>query len=191
MINIHQPKNSNKSTSVFLLGGFTLVETLVAISILLIAVVGPMSAISRSLIQMTIARDQMIAINLAQEGIEAVRQKRDSNVLEEITRTSPPPVDWMKNLNTGGYTIDTGFGAGPVLNGCGGACAPQPVPVDSVTGLYRQGAGTVATPFSRVVTIRHLGPGSYQRQIISKVTWVRGGKTWGVEVSEVLFEWAG
>ena len=63
--------------------GFTLLETLVAISILLIAVVGPMSIIGRSLPQSAYARDHAIAVNLAQEGIEAVRQKRDSNMLDK------------------------------------------------------------------------------------------------------------
>ena len=57
--------------------GFTLMETLVAISILLIAVVAPMSTIGGALSFIYIARDQMIAVNFAQEGIEVVRQKRD------------------------------------------------------------------------------------------------------------------
>ena len=57
--------------------GFTLVETLIAIAILLIAVVGPISLIGDALHKLYYAKDQMIAINLAQEGIEVVRQRRD------------------------------------------------------------------------------------------------------------------
>ena len=52
---------------------FTLVETLIAISIVTIAISGPMLSASRALIAANIARDQLTASYLAQEGIEYVR----------------------------------------------------------------------------------------------------------------------
>lgn len=189
-MNIRQQKNINRFASVRIHGGFTLVETLVAISILLIAVVGPMSAISRSLMQMSIARDQMIAINLAQEGIEAVRQKRDSNVLEFISGV--PGASWMKGLNPVGYEVDVGGPSGPLVNSCGGACDPQPVVIDTATGLYRQSFAGAPTQFSRVVKIDvGGGGGSFERKITSKVTWLRSGTVREVVISESLFDWTG
>lgn len=61
--------------------GFTLIETLVAVSLLVIAIAGPMSLAAQSLSSAFYARDQMTAFHLAQEAIEAVRFVRDSNML--------------------------------------------------------------------------------------------------------------
>lgn len=63
-------------------GGFTLIETLVAITFLSIAIVAPMSLVSQSLSTAYYARDQVTAFNLAQEGLETVRAIRDGNILE-------------------------------------------------------------------------------------------------------------
>lgn len=61
--------------------GMTLVETLVAVTILSVAIVAPMLLTMQSLAAAYHARDQVIASNLAQEAIEAVRSVRDGNIL--------------------------------------------------------------------------------------------------------------
>ncbi len=61
--------------------GFTLVETLVAITILLLAIGGPMFAVSQSLKSSYYARDQITAFYLAQDAIEYIRNLRDENAL--------------------------------------------------------------------------------------------------------------
>jgi len=63
--------------------GFTLVETLVAITILLIAIAGPLTIASKGLNGAYYARDQITAYYLAQEGIEYIRNVRDTNSLSE------------------------------------------------------------------------------------------------------------
>ena len=65
--------------------GLTLVETLVAISILTIAVVGPLGIIAQALHTSYYTRDQMTAYYLAQEAIEYVRNIRDNQSIV-ITR---------------------------------------------------------------------------------------------------------
>ena len=95
-------KNSQQQNKGFLTSrgrGFTLIETLVAITILLVAIVGPMSAIGTSLSQMSISRDQIIAINLAQEGIEAIRQERDSKMIDQLLGGSTDPLHWLPPAN--------------------------------------------------------------------------------------------
>ena len=62
--------------------GFTLIETMVAISILMVAIVAPMSLAAQSLSAAYYARDQITAFYLAQEGIEVVRSVRDTNILK-------------------------------------------------------------------------------------------------------------
>lgn len=61
--------------------GFTLVETLVAISILLLAIIGPMTIAQRGIQSSYFATEQVTAVFLAQEAIEAVRQLRDEQGL--------------------------------------------------------------------------------------------------------------
>lgn len=71
----------------------TLVETLVAISILVVAVLGPLVIVSQALRTSFFARDQLTAYYLAQETIEHIRNMRDEN---SLTRTNAS--DWLKNI---------------------------------------------------------------------------------------------
>lgn len=61
--------------------GFTLIETLVAISLLMVALVAPMTLAAQSLTAAYYARNQVTAFYLAQEGIEIVRAVRDANII--------------------------------------------------------------------------------------------------------------
>lgn len=61
--------------------GFSMVETLVAITILLFALVGPMTIAADGLQSTFFAREQTTAFYLAQEAIEFVQYERDSAVL--------------------------------------------------------------------------------------------------------------
>lgn len=150
--------------------GFTLLETLVAISILLIAVVGPMSIIGRSLPQSAYARDHAIAVNLAQEGIEAMRQKRDSNMLNDWNGTTTA---WDSGIVTNNYyAVDPR--ALSMLLSCGGVlCNLTTLTIrqDAATGLYYQssaGGGTV-TKFQRYIVVTSNVP--EEKRIDSYVTW--------------------
>ncbi len=57
--------------------GFTLVETLVAIFILVVSITGPMAAAQNSLRASFLARDQVVAYYLAQESIEYIKNAKD------------------------------------------------------------------------------------------------------------------
>ena len=56
--------------------GFTIIETLVAIAILMIAVAGPLSIASKGLGSALYAKDQMTASYLAQETMEILKNRR-------------------------------------------------------------------------------------------------------------------
>ncbi len=59
--------------------GFTLIETFVAITILVITVLGPMSLLSRALQDSRFIKDQMTASFLAQEGVELAIDDRNGD----------------------------------------------------------------------------------------------------------------
>lgn len=60
--------------------GFTLVETLVAVTVLMIAIAGPLVVASKGLRSSLAAKDQMIASYLAQETMEVIKNIKDNNV---------------------------------------------------------------------------------------------------------------
>ena len=166
--------NKDKKSS-----GFTLIEVLVAIAILLIAVVGPMSLVGGSLSQISTARDQVIAVNLAQEGIEVVRQKRDSNMLAKWNVGTGA---WSDGLNAGNYIVDA-----PTLTIT--SSASQPIYQDT-TGWYHQYSSTptsgTQTKFSRVVNITDIS--TTEKKITSTVTWsTSDGSAKTISVSESIF----
>ena len=72
MIKLNQKKN---------IKGFTLLEALVAISILMVAVVAPITIAQKGLSSASYSKNQMIASYLAQDAIEYIKNKRDINII--------------------------------------------------------------------------------------------------------------
>lgn len=168
-----QMSKVNRSTS----KGFTLVEALIAIAILITAVVGPISLIGDATHRLYYSRDRLIALNLAQEGIEVVRQKRDSNMLGGVA--------WDLGISADYYTISA-TSSTPIVP-TGGLTTPQTVFMDSY-GFYTQNGGTV-TQFKRIVNTTG-GGATPELKASSTVTWTTGGQAGTVTVSEYLFKWA-
>ncbi len=81
--------------------GFTLIETMIAVTILTLAMAGPLFTASRSIIAAQTARDQLTASYLAQEGIEYVRMMRDNQYLDayRTLSTDVAGVAWDNFLN--------------------------------------------------------------------------------------------
>jgi Tfp pilus assembly protein PilV len=102
-------KYSRLSTRGFRLStssGFTLVETLVAITILMIAIAGPLTVAEKSLSASIYARDQLMASYLAQDGMEYMRNIVDNNELNIGANSSLDIGDyWIKS---GGIDLETG-----------------------------------------------------------------------------------
>lgn len=59
--------------------GFTLIEALVAVSILMVAVAAPITIAQKGLSSAVYAKDQMIAAYLAQDAIEYIKNQRDTH----------------------------------------------------------------------------------------------------------------
>lgn len=107
--------------------GLTLIETLVAVSLLAVAIMAPMSLTTQSLSSAYYARDQMTAFHLAQEAIESVRAVRDENILAN----NP---DLLATIPSGGvpFIIDTRDNEMTICDqGVPAQCPFMRVPVDS------------------------------------------------------------
>ncbi len=103
MFKVYRQKDNVKFQSEFIrtpyrrCSGFTLVESLVAITVLTVAIAAPLTLASQSLSSAYTARDQVIAFNLAQDAIETVRAQRDNNILDILKNGAT--ISWLNNLD--------------------------------------------------------------------------------------------
>jgi len=104
------------------LKGFTIVEMLVAVTILTIAIGAPLYLATQGVALSIDSKHRLTAIFLAEEAIEYIKHKRDTNVLEmleNVANGQPPqvggekwdnyinsPSDCVVNVSTDGCTID-------------------------------------------------------------------------------------
>ena len=152
--------------------GMTLIETLVAISILSVAIVAPMSLTMQSLSAAYYARDQITAFNLAQEAIESVRSVRDGNILSIALNASPTCAsDGLSMHLLCGIPIDRDFMIDTRDNHItpcdqDGTSACDSLQTDG--DLYGYEAGWTDTLFTRTVRVTYVGVGNDEINI--KVT---------------------
>lgn len=166
--------------------GFTFVETLVAISILLLAVAAPLTLGSQGLTASRIARDQVTATLLAQETIEYARYLRDTNTLNGGT--------WLEGLD---QCIDTPC-AVDVPNGgvidemvCERDESSCPMlTFNTETGFYGladAGGNVQPTKYRRSFTIELTE--NVEAHLIAKVAWKDGLTERSVTVEDYIYDW--
>ncbi|MSU74747.1 hypothetical protein EXS57_03150 [Candidatus Kaiserbacteria bacterium] len=204
------PKSRDTSAS---LTGFTLIETMVAVTILTFAMAGPLFTASRSIIAAQTARDQLTAAYLAQEGIEYIRMMRDNAYLETYHEGG-------SNISSEAWGIflsDQFFGKCRVEDHSSKICTLDSIvensPLDSCLSnncepLYLVGcstgseglvctppnrytqrnlSGTVQSPFTR--TIQGIPISENEEKIVSTVSWTFHNIPYSVTVSDHLTAW--
>lgn len=142
-----------------LYGGFSLLETTIAIAILVSAIVGPMALSSQSIRSASVARNTIIASNLAQEGIELVKNIRFSNRIKNRP--------WMQRLgpcnSTNGCFIDAkDLDVGECSLNC------TPFKFDNSLNLYNYDSGNDSI-FRRIIKISNITGDEIKVQ--SSVKW--------------------
>lgn len=135
-----QTISNNKYTIRNSASGFTLIEALISIALLLIVIVGPMSIASRGMQNSFYAGDQTTAIFLAQEAIEHIQSLRDDNALANVEDYNTQGNDkdgdtW--NWYTSGPTGGTGWANCKNANGCD-------IEIDSGPGYDYKNCGTIS-----------------------------------------------
>jgi len=157
--------------------GFTLLETLAAVSVLTMAVTGPLSLAYFSIRSASVSQNQFTAFFLAQEAIEYVKNKRDINAILET--------DWlsgMTNCRSGnGCVVDV---PNNNIQTCSSIC-PK-LKYNAASGFYNQQTGT-DTIFTRKISFEQLS--SYEEKISVIISWQDriGAKSFTLE--ENIFNW--
>ncbi len=178
--------------------GFTLVETLVAISILTMSILGTFTAVQKSLQSSTFAKDEITAFYLVQESIEYIRNVRDENGLWSLQQISlgNSGRSWLYGLSSTGVdpcyfgkvcTIDIPQRVVSTCGGGAGSCSY--LNQDSTTGLYgyTSGGNWVQTRFKREIQFQSISANEVQVSVT--LSWVSGSITKSMTVRETLHNW--
>jgi prepilin-type N-terminal cleavage/methylation domain-containing protein len=177
--------------------GFTILETLVAISILVIAITATFTAAQSGLSSATESRDQVRAFYLAQEAIEMVRNTRDSNSLLRITA---PATSWLTGLASQASdpcyfgkscTVDA---VTKTFTACAspGSCAnlnEDLTVADSKYGMYGYDVTWTPTNFNRQIDIVQTAGITGEVSVTVTMKWKVGPATRTFVVNEVLRDW--
>lgn len=161
--------------------GTTIIEAMVAVLILSLGLIPVLSSILMASNLSSRITNNLVAANLAQEGVEIVRAIRDGNWLasESFDRfladcgqaTCEGRVEW----NTEGYpmTVDD-----------------NPTLMIDANGLYNYTTGS-ATPFSRKVSITKIDPTgcNCEIKVVSEVSWLEKNTLKSVQVESHLYNW--
>jgi prepilin-type N-terminal cleavage/methylation domain-containing protein len=168
--------------------GFTLIETLVAISILMITIAGPMSLVGNGIKASAYSRDQITAFYLAQDAIEAIRFIRDNNRIA-IVKNGYAGWDSLANIKNSSCLTSCTIDTPNVYSGSGTLFSSSNtntyLNIDS-NGRYTYGTGT-ATKFKR--TIKLDTSNTNEVSIVVTIDWSSGLISRQFSIREDLFNW--
>ncbi len=168
---------------------FTLVETLVAIAVLVTSIVAPLSIAATSMFQARYSRDQIVATYLAQESVEMIRYVRDRNMMKALAgRTA----DWLEFIpRDRWFSPDWDTAQDGDFQVCSNPQDPLSCPYLRYNGAYSLNSAGDNTPFKRAVRVT-VNPSMLDEITVeSRVYWVSG--TTGermVSVRTHLYNWA-
>lgn len=136
--------------------GQMLLESVLAMGIIVVGVVGVVSLASRSIGQSRVVADQFVGVNLASEGLEVTKNILDANSVND-------GLSWNKGFGDGDYELTySSLDLSPLLG------SPRSLSFDPQTGIYDYG-GPQGTTFTRVITIKKVN--DYQIRARAEVNW--------------------
>lgn len=156
---------------------FSLIEIMAVLLIVSLGIIGVANLATQSIQAQTINRGSIVAYQLAQEGLEIVRQVRDTNWLQGN--------DWKTGLGSGTYCLDyksTVLRPVASLNEC-------KLYFDNNKWYYAppvEGANMIFTGFRRVVVIN---AATSSATVTALVSWDDRNKVFHYEVETQLYDW--
>jgi len=168
--------------------GFTMLEVMVAASVITIGIVGIVSLLQSTMSTTAMAFSKLTASYLAQEGLEIARNIRDANWLRARTDAN---AKWDDNLPGGDWRADY------TTNSLTDLYSPGVYLKLNISGWYNYSAGT-DTRFRRKITISNKqnlleppnGPSGIDYFTVTVVVeWQEKGKDYLVTAEERLYQW--
>ena len=157
--------------------GFTLVEALVSLTVLTVGLVAGYAAAVSSAGLASSIRNNVIAANLAQEGVEVIRAIRDTNWFSGV--------EFDVGLAPGEYEVT--YRSAPALSSY-----KDRYMYIKTGGVYQYNLVGVEdgqkTLFKRKVTISK--PSDVELKVVTEVTWSFRGRDRSVSLESHLFNWA-
>lgn len=167
--------------------GFTIIESLVAISVMVAAVIGSMSAVQTGISSYIYSKDQVTAFYLAQEGFEQIRNIRDENRLNNV--------NWLTGISLNqsdpcyfGQVCAVSPVESLVPTRCNGGVGTCPyLRQDSVTGFFGYNVGWTQTVFRREIQLASVNSDEIAVTVV--VDWSKGLLTRQFKARENLLNW--
>jgi len=166
--------------------GFTLVEIITVLFVVSLGLVGILALITQNIQSQSYNKNNLIAYQLAQEGIELIRQVRDSNwkVVPGVsfnTNLAPEPdvtyQYYMDYLDSAPHDASSDTTTLTVLK-------------QDSQGFYSHHSSSDSVPsgFSRLITVQENSDGTYL-QVISRVFWSDHNHKYNYDLETRLYDW--
>ncbi|MDI3496589.1 MAG: hypothetical protein PWQ35_610 [Patescibacteria group bacterium] len=153
---------------------FTLVEIIVILFIVSVGMIGVLSLVIQNIQSQVINKNNIIANQLAQEGIELIRKRRDTNWL-----VGNP---WDQGLSAGTYIMDFEDNWPQLL-----IYSSQAVLGQNSDGFYVHDISLTPTNFSRQIEISDIS--AEQKNIKVFVTWQERNQSYIYTLETRLYNW--
>jgi len=163
---------------------FSLVEIVVILFIVSLALVGILALIVQNIQSQSYNKNDLIAYQLAQEGVELVRHVRDDNWLASQAFT-------LGLATTTGVTYQSYMDyrdSAPVA--CSGACSAAALVLrQDNNGFYFNDPSSAATtsPYSRLILTKQLDADSLQVDAV--IGWQDHNRNYSYDLQAILYDW--
>ncbi len=162
--------------------GFTILELIVAIFIVITGLVAAASLMTYSISAVIIGKSQIIATSLAQEGLEVVRNIRDNNWHCIADPDCTDSTNWNDGLGEGDWEVEYDSLKDDLSTYTGRL-------LKLYDGFYQYTSGdeTHETRFYRKITIADIS--ANEIKVVSEVTFSERNKSYSVSAENRLYDW--
>lgn len=185
---------SNNKLAQNKVGGFTILETLVAALLLALALTGVAGLVQSSFQIARDYKDSITAAMLAQEGMEMVREQRDKNIATTGTSTrwleglvKPPTGSFICDHSTQECIAKLQNDGTVVFERCLGDSDDCPfLRFDTSRGVFNHNSGTI-THFKRSIHVTRIGQAEAEVRV--RIEWPGLVTTKSLLLETHLFQW--
>jgi len=165
---------------------FSLLETVVVLFIVSVGLVSILSLTVDSVRAQNLNKNSLVAYRLAQEGLELIKNVRDSNFIQNSSST---PVAWDQyiegSVDGTNYRVDYAtFQPATTTNI---STAKLQLATTTDPGFYLHNSSCPDSIFSRLITITSATAAS--STVTSLVQWFDQGQSYQVELTSIIYDW--